>query len=147
MKRPYCFAIPERSHVNAREADDPAGWCDTCDHFLDCQYAAITNHPKILTLNLKKKHFDDIVFGDKLEEYREAKDFWIKRLEGKHFDCIEICHGYPEKGDLTKRVWYRYHGFEIKPMYYRVGDLIFDGPTIVIPLREMIEYPYRAKEQ
>jgi hypothetical protein len=35
---------------------------------------------KTLHLNLKKKWFDMILSGEKKEEYREIKDYWIKQL-------------------------------------------------------------------
>jgi len=35
---------------------------------------------EILHLTLKKKWFDMILSGEKKEEYREIKDFWLKRL-------------------------------------------------------------------
>jgi hypothetical protein len=35
---------------------------------------------KILRLTLKKKWFDLILSGEKKEEYREFKDYWIKRF-------------------------------------------------------------------
>lgn len=35
---------------------------------------------KILHLTLKKKWFDMIASGEKKEEYREKKDYWINRL-------------------------------------------------------------------
>jgi len=35
---------------------------------------------KILHLTLKKKWFDMILSGEKKEEYREFKDYWINRL-------------------------------------------------------------------
>lgn len=35
---------------------------------------------KILHLTLKKKWFDMIASGEKLEEYREVKTYWWKRL-------------------------------------------------------------------
>ncbi len=38
---------------------------------------------KTLHLNLKRKWFNMIFSGDKKEEYREIKDFWIQRL----FEC------------------------------------------------------------
>lgn len=37
---------------------------------------------KVLTLTLKKKWFDMILSGEKKEEYREVKDYWMKRLAG-----------------------------------------------------------------
>lgn len=38
---------------------------------------------KILHLTLKKKWFDMILSGEKKEEYREVKPYWITRLSGK----------------------------------------------------------------
>lgn len=35
---------------------------------------------KTLTLTLKKKWFDMILSGEKKEEYREVKDYWMKRI-------------------------------------------------------------------
>ena len=42
---------------------------------------------KTLKLTLKKQWFDMILFGQKTEEYREIKDYWVNRL------CIK----YPKK--------------------------------------------------
>lgn len=64
---------------------------------------------KILHLTLKKKWFDMILSGEKPEEYREIKPYWIKRLmccedeENKDsleawsflgFDVIKFKNGY-----------------------------------------------------
>jgi hypothetical protein len=38
--------------------------------------------PRVLHLTLKKKWFDMIESGEKKEEYREVKDYWMKRLAG-----------------------------------------------------------------
>lgn len=35
---------------------------------------------KILRLTLKKKWFDMILSGDKKEEYRDPKEYWLRRL-------------------------------------------------------------------
>ena len=35
---------------------------------------------KVLTLTVSKQWFDMIVAGEKTEEYREIKPYWIKRL-------------------------------------------------------------------
>ena len=37
---------------------------------------------KILKLTLEKKWFDMILSGEKKEEYREVKDYWMKRIAG-----------------------------------------------------------------
>ena len=35
---------------------------------------------KVLTITVSKQWFDKIVTGEKTEEYREIKPYWIKRL-------------------------------------------------------------------
>ena len=35
---------------------------------------------KVLTLSVKKEWFDKIVSGEKKEEYREVKSYWVARL-------------------------------------------------------------------
>jgi hypothetical protein len=43
---------------------------------------------EVLYLTLKRKWFDMIASGEKLEEYREIKPYWVKRLCGPQFrDC------------------------------------------------------------
>lgn len=67
---------------------------------------------KILHLTLKKKWFDMELSGEKPEEYRDIKPYWIKRLvesmsydvsdpgsrdiiyNFKHFDAINFTNGY-----------------------------------------------------
>ena len=48
----------------------------------------------ILHLTLKKKWFDMILAGIKIEEYREIKPYWRKRLLGKKFYAIHFRNGY-----------------------------------------------------
>jgi len=56
---------------------------------------------KVLHLTLKKKWFDMIASGEKKEEYREIKPFWIKRLtpannafdDCKEFYAVEFVNG------------------------------------------------------
>jgi hypothetical protein len=64
---------------------------------------------RILHLTLKKQWFDLIASGDKREEYRELKIYWLKRLlkvptmersgianpdNIKQFDIVRFRHGY-----------------------------------------------------
>jgi hypothetical protein len=58
---------------------------------------------KILHLTLTKKWFALIASGEKLEEYRELKPYWAKRLtepgepgkyKKKHYDIIRFKNGY-----------------------------------------------------
>jgi len=48
---------------------------------------------RILHLTLKKQWFDMIASGKKLEEYRELKPYWHKRLN-KKYDAIKFRNGY-----------------------------------------------------
>lgn len=49
----------------------------------------------ILHLTLKKKWFDMIAAGEKLEEYREIKPYWVRRLKcGFHFNAVSFRNGY-----------------------------------------------------
>lgn len=66
---------------------------------------------KTLKLTLKKQWFDMILFGQKTEEYREIKRFWIQRLCNeiefennsdweavfKKYDFVEFTNGYNKK--------------------------------------------------
>jgi len=55
---------------------------------------------KVLHLTLKKKWFDMILSGEKKEEYREIKPYWIKRLcdhstgTWNQFENITFRNGY-----------------------------------------------------
>lgn len=43
-----------------------------------------------LHLNLKGKWFDMILSGEKKEEYREIKKYWVNRLVWDHFNIFSI---------------------------------------------------------
>lgn len=47
----------------------------------------------VLHLTLKKKWFDMIASGEKVEEYREIKPYWTKRLN-KDFELVQFRNGY-----------------------------------------------------
>jgi len=49
---------------------------------------------KILHLTLLRKWFDEIVSGNKKEEYRDVKPYWDRRLLGKNYDKIYFKNGY-----------------------------------------------------
>lgn len=40
------------------------------------------------------KWYDLIESGEKTSEYREMKPYWVKRLEGKHYDTVTFQRGY-----------------------------------------------------
>lgn len=58
---------------------------------------------KILDLPLKAKWYDMIESGEKLEEYREYKDYWIKRLIDeetlrlKPYTHVRFRYGYTKR--------------------------------------------------
>ena len=62
---------------------------------------------KVLRLTLKRKWFDMILSGEKIEEYRDLKDYWHKRLTEfggkwrvfKKFDAIKFTNGYRQNSD------------------------------------------------
>jgi len=144
MLRPHCFGLPDRSEINARDPED-GPWCDSCDHFTECQEANRTP-PRILTLNLKSKYFFEIKNGVKKEEYREAKKFWLDRIIRHPFDVLEICLGYPKKGDLSRRLFFTYKGCHIKNAAWDNDGKRIEGQTIVILIGEPLGYPYQAIE-
>lgn len=67
-----------------------------------------------LTIPLKAKWFDQIKAGTKTEEYREIKPYWEKRLIGKDYDEVVFTRGYPKKDDESRRLYFRYGGYQIK---------------------------------
>ena len=73
-----------------------------------------------LKLTLKKKWFDLIIKGEKKEEYREIKDYWINRLtipltDGlflcDEFSLVEFSNGY---GDKVGKILIECKSIEIK---------------------------------
>ena len=54
----------------------------------------MTDGKSILHLTLEREWFDDIARGVKNEEYRELKDYWKKRLEGRTYDIVRFRNGY-----------------------------------------------------
>jgi hypothetical protein len=49
---------------------------------------------RVLHLIIQRKWFDQIASGDKRHEFREAKPYWARRLEGKAFDQVQFRCGY-----------------------------------------------------
>ncbi len=77
------------------------------------------DNPKILHITLKKKWFDMILSGEKKEEYREVKDYWIKRLVDtslsdpkafKDFDIVRATNGYQKD---ARQIDWIHEGIEI----------------------------------
>jgi hypothetical protein len=49
---------------------------------------------KILRLTLHREFFAAIAAGKKRTEYREAKPYWRKRLDGRDYDLVLFRNGY-----------------------------------------------------
>jgi hypothetical protein len=77
-----------------------------------------------LPLTIKKKWFDEIIAGNKKEEYREVKSYWIKRLTNqnndgsvngksfyKHFRYVKFSNGYAKN---APSITLEFKGIEIK---------------------------------
>lgn len=50
-----------------------------------------------LFLPLKKEWYDMIESGEKTEEYREIKEYWLKRLAEKRFNRVQFSYGYTKR--------------------------------------------------
>ena len=80
----------------------------------------------ILHLTLKKIWFDMILAGVKIEEYREIKPYWRKRLLGKKFDAIHFCNGYGKDAPcFTIKLTGVYRGFGIVEWGAPAGKEVF----------------------
>jgi hypothetical protein len=65
-----------------------------------------------LYLPMKGIYFEEIRRGEKVYEYREANEYWAKRLLGRSYSEIELTKGYPPKGDTSRRInrpWLGFH--------------------------------------
>lgn len=64
--------------------------------------------PRILTLRLKRRWWDEIQSGRKNVELRLRTEYWQKRLVGRQYDEIHLWPGYPPKTAthlLLRRRW------------------------------------------
>lgn len=61
---------------------------------------------KVLNLVVTKKWFDMIVQGEKKEEYREIKPYWVARLFQNNSDIVDVgslASGLAGRTDLLKK--------------------------------------------
>lgn len=65
-----------------------------------------------LVVNVKREYFEAMKAGIKTEEYRLKTPYWQKRLEGKHFDYVEVCLGYPKADDHERRLTFECKGIK-----------------------------------
>lgn len=71
-----------------------------------------------LTLHLKREYFEQITSGKKVEEYRLVTPYWQKRLEGREYERVIICMGYPSRGDTSRRIVCPWRGIERKTIVH-----------------------------
>lgn len=64
-----------------------------------------------LQLTIKKEYFDQIVSGEKTEEYRIIKPYWVKRLIDREYDRVIFRNGYAKDASIVSK---KYLGYEIK---------------------------------
>lgn len=61
---------------------------------------------KVLTLTVSKQWFDKIVSGEKTEEYREIKPYWVARLFQNNSNIVDVRYlasGLAGRTDLLKK--------------------------------------------
>ena len=86
---------------------------------------------KILYLPLKKKWYEMIESGEKLEEYRENKPYWQKRLLSGKYDAVKFRYGYTTR-TMT---------FQIKQIRFGIGKKEWgagDNEVFIIELDKRI---------
>jgi hypothetical protein len=82
---------------------------------------------------LKAMYFDQVKAGTKPWEYRECKEYWRKRLEGKTFDFVEIRGGsWGEKRTPENTLFFPWRGYEIKEITH---PLFGNIPTKVYAIK------------
>ena len=96
---------------------------------------------KTLQLTLKKKWFDLMITGEKTEEFRVNKPYWVSRLEGKEYDRVRFTNGYGKD-----RPWFEaeFKGWDAFPWSderrYSDGSVLEIPPgTIVIKLGGVVD--------
>lgn len=110
-----------------------------------------TDKPKTLHLTLKKKWFDMIASGEKKEEYRELKPYWMDRLGYWHEseqetgyydygfhkmpDIIEFRNGYGMNVPMIRVVCENIRIGKAKPEW---SDNYWQGPVFIIELGEIL---------
>ena len=97
---------------------------------------------KVLNLTLKKKWFDMIASGEKREEYREVKKYWIDRLYAwgnmydapREFHAVKFRNGYSKNAPTILVEWINTEVGKAKPEW---SDN-WQGEVFIIKLGEII---------
>lgn len=106
---------------------------------------------KVLDLVLKHKWYDMIESGEKRDEYREDKEYWIKRLTDLNTDFVPFSYRYHyEQIPFKDYTHVRFHRaytnttmlFELNGMDYGFGNSSWGAPdkeVFIIKLGSRIE--------
>lgn len=84
-------------------------------------------------MTLHKIWFDQILKGEKIEEYREIKQYWAKRLI-KDYDVICFKNGYSK---AAREMTIQYQGYEVKQILHPISNKI--ETVFAIKLGNIIE--------
>ncbi|RPJ29473.1 MAG: ASCH domain-containing protein [Chloroflexi bacterium] len=90
-----------------------------------------------LVLHLKREYFDQIVSGEKTEEYRLANPYWTKRLEDRHYDFVVLLCGYPAREDRRRRIVRSWKGYTRKTITHpHFGNSPVEVFAIVVEVKQ-----------
>jgi len=91
---------------------------------------------KNLVLVLDYEYFDQVEAGEKPEEYREFKQYWVTRLVGRKYEKIIIRRGYTKT-----QLEFPYNGYEIKTITHKkFGNkpkVVFAIPLVAGPVKTL----------
>lgn len=91
----------------------------------------------ILHLTLKKKWFDMIASGEKKEEYREIKPYWVSRL----VDLLDVPTDYEKRNGFVFEIAGCTHSMK-SPQHYDLVEFkngnSKNAPTIRLKVRDIV---------
>lgn len=118
LKEYGCFRLSARILELRDELRIETTWCYSTNKFGNevkfKKYSIERMVSKDLHLPLKEIYFNQILSGEKKEEYRLYNDYWKKRLIGKDYSRIIFKCGYPKKEDTGRQIVKPYLGYHIK---------------------------------
>jgi hypothetical protein len=86
-----------------------------------------------LTLHVKDEYFGEMLVGIKTREYRLCTDHWRKRIDGRNYDRLIICNGYPRRDDHNKRLVLPWLGYELQTITHKhFGDAPVEVFAIIV---------------
>jgi hypothetical protein len=72
-----------------------------------------------LILHLRKEYFDQVKSGEKTREYREATDYWTKRLGSGTIDKIIVYDRFPKKDDEERILIFPWNGYILTSVLHK----------------------------